>query len=167
MIYKRNCVQTLQEIFQTMKDSRKNKSCVVPFYCKAECVFLLTYHFPLLCLLHHWTRSQECGRGVLSCFQGRISLCIGKERPSVIEWALRVIQNKKLVHMPSLPSLLLWSAYFTVLASCSCGNVDHLPPGSSVCKTDSPASEQKTDIKWVVLTLLSRHGSSPSCWDPH
>lgn len=30
-----------------------------------------------------------------------------------------------------------------------------------MCKADSPASEQKTDIKWVVLTLLSRQEALP------
>lgn len=72
-----------------------------------------------------------------------------------------VIQNKKLVHMPSLLSLLLWSADSTVPASWSCGNVDHLPPVSSVCKADSSTSEQKTDIKLVILTYWAGREAFP------
>lgn len=144
-----------------MKDSRKIRAALFLFIVKCNRVFCWPIIFLCSGFLPHWMHAKECGRGVLFLGQNKP---LHRQRETKYDWMSfeGVLQNKKLVHVPWLLSLLLWSADSTVPASSPCGNVDHLPPHlPALCKADSPASEQKTDIKWVIPTLLSWQGSSP------
>lgn len=127
---------------------KKNKSCIVPFYCTVKWVFCWPIIFHCFGFLHHWAHAKGCGRGGVVLFLGQ-NKPLHRQRETEWDWKgfERVIQNKEPVQVPSLPSLLLCSADSTVPAPCPRGNVEHLPPARSVYGADCPASE-KTDTKW-------------------
>lgn len=130
---------------------KKNKSCIVPFYCRMKWVFCWPIIFHCFGFLHHWAHAKGCGRGGVVLFSGQ-NKPLHRQRETKCDWMgfERVMQNTELVRVPSLPSCCS-----EVLIPQ--GNVDPLPPASSVWGTLPCFWE---DIL-KVLTLLSWQGSSP------
>lgn len=149
-----------------MEESRKIRAALFLFIVKWSgfLCWPIIFHYSVFCITGCTLRSVE-GGVVLVLGQNKPLL---RQRETKCDWMgfERVMERETGAH-----ALTAEPAALKCLFHSSCGNVDHLPPASSVCKADSPASEQKTDIKCVVLTLLSRHGSSSCsrgiCWNPH